>query len=36
MVFKIFDMTADGGLRQMYGLTGFGKAFELDHLAVNV
>ena len=33
MVFQIFDVTADGGLRQVHGLPGHGKALKLDNFA---
>ena len=33
MVFQIFDVTADGGLRQVHGLPGHGKVLKLDNFA---
>jgi hypothetical protein len=33
MVFQILDMTAYGGLREMNGFSGSGKAFKLDDFA---
>jgi hypothetical protein len=36
MIFQVFDVAANGWLREMYCFSGFGKAFMFDDFAENM